>query len=237
MLERFYLKERLFKIAGLKYSKDRERVLLIFPGYFQSKDTKIMRRLGDHLFRFFDIICVDMPGHGKSWGFFTFGSYQEEKAFNFVIDYAKRIYSKIGVLAFSLGAMVAVNCARGDLDSLVLVSCPYDFSKIEFKFLSPRAILLGLKSLDLNAGVLPGYPFFPKKRPIEEISKIKTPTLFLHGDKDPIISHKHTIKLAENFSGEKKVYIFRDGNHAEDLFRTYPQSFLKEVISWSERFL
>jgi len=237
-VENFLLEEKRIKIKGLRFFLPRKEVVLIFPGFFQSKDTRIFRLLQKKLSIFFDIICIDMPGHGRSGSFFTFGSNNENKAFYLTLDYAKRFYSRIGFLAFSLSAMVAVNClSKTHSDSLALVSCPYDFSKIEFHFLSWRAVLLGLRSLDWHSGCLAGFPLFPKDKPIENIKHIKVPILFLHGEKDPIISKEHSIVLAKTHRGENRIYIFKEGNHAEDLFRIYPDIFLSEIIAWFKKTL
>ncbi len=232
----FFLKEGGLSISVRRIFLPRQKVVLILPGFFQSKDTRIFKSLQRNLSKFFDVFCVDMPGHGKSRGFFTFGAKQEELAFILVLNHLRRLYPRIGILAFSLSALVAINCLAQDqegVSSLALVSSPSSFSKVEFRFYTLGALRLALRSLDLNLGVLLGFPFLKKGVPLENIKKINNiPILFLQGGLDPIIDKEHTFKLAQVYKGKKKVYIFPQGSHAEDLYRSYPQQFLSQLVEW-----
>jgi len=237
----FSLRKENLKIGVRRIFLPREEVVLILPGFFQSKNTRIFKSLQKEISKFFDTACMDMPGHGNSSSFFTFGSKNEEEALNSVLDYLEGIYHKIGVLAFSLSGLATINSLAKrkakKVVSLVLVSVPSDFSQIEFRFFSPSAIKLGLRSLDWNLGALLGFPFFKKEKPLENIQRIEFPILFLQGDSDPIIDKTHTFKLAQAHPGKQKVYIFRRGSHAEDLYRSYPEEFLEQVIDWFRRSL
>lgn len=230
--------------SGLKISIRHKRIMkesavVIAPGFFQSKETKTFQMLENDLLEFFDTVCMDFRGHGKSHGFYSFSACEKEDL-KAVVDYAKKHYQKIGVLGFSYGGSIAIieQAEFKNIDSLVCVSSPMASEEVEFKWWTPDAIRLGIKGLEPGAGVRPGNPFLPKTRPIDVVSLISpTPILFVHGTEDPTVDLRHSRLLYEKAQEPKMLKIFENASHAEEIYRKYPKGFLSVVEDWFSRTL
>ena len=134
----------------------RDAVVIICPGFFQSKETPTFQRLSQALAKECDAICMDFRGHGKSGGLFTFSAW-ESADLEAVLDWAEKRYRRIGILGFSLGAATTINLAshRKDITTLIAVSAPSAFEDIEFQFWTPEAIKTGIAGLEPGAGCRP----------------------------------------------------------------------------------
>lgn len=227
------------KIAINHYSKSRNSVIIIAPGWFMTKDSKIFRKMSEDLFKSFDIITMDFRGSGKSGGVYTFTA-KEEKDLNCIINYAKNKYQKIFLLGFSLGGAlsVIVGSKNKNICGIIAVSAPTEFYKIENKMYSPDAWIPTLfqkfeplRWLTIRAG----NPFLHKEKPIELVNKITVPTLFIAGEKDPTVCPWHTQKLFENATCKKDFILFENARHAEDLYTDYQKKFIKYCTSWLEQ--
>lgn len=112
-----------------------ETVVLICPGFFQSKETTTFRRLTQSLAEGRDVLAMDFRGHGRSEGFYTFSA-QEGKDLEAVLHWARERYTRIGIIGFSLGGAIAINTLSShpeQIMSLIVVSAPAVFEEIEFK--------------------------------------------------------------------------------------------------------
>src|SRR4029079_19104721 len=73
-------------------------------------------------------------GHGQSRGFFTWTA-KEHLDLEAVVDLIRPKYHKVGVIAFSLGAAIAINTIgeTAPVDSLIAVSAPSSFWRIDYQ--------------------------------------------------------------------------------------------------------
>ena len=78
------------KIAINLYSKARDSVVIICPGWFMTKDSAIFKKISEDLFKNLDVITMDFRGSGRSRGFYTFSS-KEPLDLYCVISYAKKV--------------------------------------------------------------------------------------------------------------------------------------------------
>ena len=219
-------------IHHLKSEKD--KVIIIAPGFFQSKLTPTFERIANDLEKNFDVISMDFRGHGQSQGFYTFSALEKEDL-KAVVDYAKEHYKRVGVLGFSYGGSITIieQAEFKNIDSIVCVSSPMASDKVEFKWWTIDAIKLGLKGLEPGAGVRPGKPFLQKTKALDVVSLVSpTPIYFIHGTHDPTVSAKHSESLYERAQEPKKIKIFERGSHAEEIYRQTPDRFIEEVRSW-----
>lgn len=225
------------KIALNYYAKSgRDSVLIICPGCFMCKDAKPFLNMAEDFFEYFDVIVMDFRGHGKSGGLFTFSA-KEHLDLKAVVDYAKKRYAKIILLGFSLGAATAIiyTAKYKGIYGIIAVSTPTDFEKIENHFLKKEAVIPAMEKFEFGKSptLRPGNITLKKIKPVDVISKISpAPILFLSGGKDPIIHHWHAEKLFENAQQPKKLTIFPDGVHAEELYRKSKNKFLDTCIGW-----
>ena len=236
--------ERLFtktadnvKIAFDLYNTGHKSVIIICPGWFMTKDSRAFSALALSLSEKYDVIVMDFRGHGKSGGFYTFTS-KEILDLDAVVEFARKNYEKINLAGFSLGGAIVLIYGAGndDINKIIAVSPPCDFYKIENKMWHPNAWIPTFKKFEPERwiSVRPSPVIRRKIKPLDIADKIKAPTLFAAGRHDVTVCPWHTEKLYEKAVCPKKLEIFEDGIHAEDLFLAEPERFLKMCFDWLE---
>lgn len=230
--------------AGIKISIrhigiSKPQAVIIAPGFFQSKETKTFKRMERDIQKYFDVVSMDFRGHGKSGGWFSFSAHEKEDL-KAVVDYTRRHYHKVGVLGFSYGGCIAMITAAfyHNIDSLICVGAPLADDEVEFKWWRRESLRLALRGLERGAGVRPGYPFSKKTRPIEIVGLISpAPIFFIHGAEDPTVGLRHSHELYKKAAEPKAIKIFEKGSHAEELYRKFPEEFIKTVVDWFQKTL
>lgn len=226
------------KIQYTHYKSGHERVIVIAHGFFNNKQVFLMKHIAESLKDTFDVIIFDFRGHGKSSGLFEWTS-REKQDLDAVLKYAKeQKYKHIGVMGFSLGAAVALITSSEDrhIQSVIAVSPPYDFWKIDYHFWEPDMVedlKLNMGKKGIGKGVRPGNPFVHKIKPIDIVSKVSpTPILFIHGDKDWLIKPSHSEKLFKKAKDPKRLEIISGAGHAERIYDTHPKEFIDLCMEW-----
>ena len=215
-----------------------KQVVVLAHGFYNNKDAYLFKNIARKLTEHYDVISFDFRGHGKSSGLFSWTSY-EPNDLAVVIDYAKdQGYEQVGVMGFSLGAAVSIiEASRNkNIDSVIAVSAPTDFWQINFHFWEPEM----LNDLKLNLGIKgkgkfirPGNFLKRKIKPIDVVSKIApVPIYFVHGGKDWIIKSTHSEKLFQQAQEPKKLLIIDEAGHAEKIFDSSPDEFIKACVAW-----
>jgi pimeloyl-ACP methyl ester carboxylesterase len=230
-------------IAYEHYKKGFDSVIIICPGFYNSKTNRWMRKTVELVSSRYDVIIFDLRGHGSSGGKFTWSA-KEDMDVNAVADYAASGgYKHIGIVAFSLGAAAAVNAAvtRDDIDSMVLISCPSKFEMIDYQFWRPEMLS------DLTDNIACGWEgkgartaniFIPKARPVDTISRIKnTAVLFIHGSRDWVVKDRHSKRLYDAAAAYKEIEIIEGGLHAERLIQFHPDRMQALILDWFSRTL
>ena len=225
-------------IAYEHYRNGFESVVIVCPGFYNSKKNRWMRKTVNLISDEHDVIIFDFRGHGESGGKYTWSA-REHNDVDAVIDYAAgQGYKHIGIVAFSLGAASAVNAVscRNDIDSMVLISCPSSFRMIDYHFWEPGMFSDLADNIDCKwegKGARFTGIFMQKEKPIKTIKEIKhTPTFFIHGDSDWVIKDRHSRKLYEVAKVYKKLEIIKNGLHAERLIQFYPERMKKLILDW-----
>lgn len=235
-------------ISGFVTTSDKERIsyshykaghreaVVIAPGFFVSKESVLLNSLKDSLIKDFDVIMFDFRGHGKSSGLFSWTS-KEANDLEAILDNAAKQYPKVGLIGFSLGAVTSINVVSktNKVSSLVAVSAPASFEKIDFRLweLDPdNDIVYNLGEGGKGKGVRPGAFWLDKTRPIDVIGRIKVPVLFVTGDKDWVVSHKHSQEMFERAKCRKDLKIIKGGPHAEYLMRRHSKELMGSIIKW-----
>jgi len=218
-------------------------VIIICPGFFNSKENRWMRRSVDMLLDGYDVIIFDFRGHGKSSGRYTWSA-KEDLDIDAVADYALSCgYKHIGILAFSLGAAAAINDAakRNDIDSMVLISCPSSFQSMDFHFWEPGMFSDLKDNIECKwqgKGVRVGSIFTKKIGPVDSLRLIKhAAVFFIQGDSDWIIGTRHAKMLYEAAGTEKKLEIIKGGLHAERLLQFHYDSIRDMILDWFSKTL
>jgi alpha-beta hydrolase superfamily lysophospholipase len=230
-------------IAYDHYKKGSDSVVIICPGFYNSKKNRWMRKTVDLISSEYDVIIFDSRGHGESGGKYTWSA-KEYMDVDAAVDYSRaQGYKHVGIVAFSLGAAAAVNAAskRDDIDSMVLISTPSSFRMINYHFWEPEMLCDLMDNIGCGwegKGARITHPFIPKEKPIDAIARIKrTAILFIHGDRDWIVKERHSKMLYDAAKVPKKLEIIKGGLHAERLVQFQPDKMKELILSWfSETF-
>lgn len=225
------------KIAYDHYQAGNANLVIIAHGFFNSKDAVLFKKLAENLFKDYDVAVIDFRGHGKSSGLF----YWTAKEYIDLIGLIEELrggYERIGVIGFSLGAATGIiSAARiAHIDSLIAVSAPTAFGKIEYRFWEmdiENDILYNLIGEGrVGKGVRPGPFWLKKEKPIDVIAHLKCPVLFIHGEVDWLIKPWHSQALYDKTPGKKKIAIIKNGPHAEYLLRKNYEETMMLIKEW-----
>lgn len=225
------------RIAVSHYRNKNRSVIIVSHGFYNSRNSRLSQRVAGFLEPYYDIVSFDYRGHGQSGGTYTFGA-REERDFAAVLSYARCFgYAKTAVMGFSLGAAVpAVFLGRQCcIDSLMLVSCPWSFSRIDCHFWE-RPVRVALRDV-FNAngkgrGVRIGNPFLAKPFPAAAVARIMPPVFFVHGQEDWLIKPWHARALFDLKRSSGKLEILNGGFHGEKLVEQFPEKFARMSLGW-----
>jgi pimeloyl-ACP methyl ester carboxylesterase len=225
------------------YKRGFDSVVIVCPGFFNSKDNRWMRKTVEMIADEFDVIIFDFRGHGKSGGEYAWSA-KEKADVDAVVNYAVSLgYKKIGILGFSLGAAAAVNDAasRNDINSMVLISCPSAFNSIDYHFWEPGMWADLKDNIDSKwegKGARTGNILLPKEDPINSIENIKnTSLLFIYGDRDWVIKPRHSKALYEKAGTYKDIVVIEGGFHAERLIQFHYDRMSRLILDWFSKTL
>ena len=224
------------------YQNGFDKVVIIAHGFFNSKDAVLLKELAAELSTDYDVIVFDFRGHGKSSGLFYWTA-KEPQDLEAVLDYAKDKYKEVGLIGFSLGAAISlITAALTDkVDSLVSVSAPLDFAKIEYHFweLDPYFDIFYnvVGKGRIGKSIRPGPFWVKKERPIDIVGKIKIPVFYIHGQRDWLIKPWHSEELYKNTQSHKKLEIIENGPHAEYLILTHKEKTVRLIRDWFKQTL
>lgn len=231
------------RIEAVHHEQGFKKVVILAHGFFNAKDAYLFRMIAQALASYYDVVAFDFRGHGKSSGLFTWTA-KECADLRCVIDYVKTCgYESIGLMGFSLGAAISLlETARNpDVKSLIAVSAPYDFWKIDYQFWKPAMLddlKLNLGHKARGKGVRPGHPWEPKIAPIDVVERISPrPVLFLHGAQDWLINVRHSQELYNKAKEPKKIVILEKCGHAETMFDQQPDQFMQPCLEWFDNTL
>jgi len=219
------------------YRNGHRKIIVIAHGFFNSKEAVLLKMLAGELIDEYDVLVMDFRGHGKSKGVFYWTA-KEHLDMEAVLRYVRQTYVQAGVIGFSLGAATSIiAAARTDLiDSLISVSAPVEFEKIDYRFWEldvENDIYYNLVGEGrIGKGVRPGPFWLKKDKPGNLVDKIKIPVLYIHGEADWLIKPFHSEKLFKNTVSKKRLVLIKNGPHAEYLLRKDKEETLSAIKEW-----
>jgi fermentation-respiration switch protein FrsA (DUF1100 family) len=198
--------------------------ILVCPGYRTPKSDLL--GISAHLWKAgHNVLIFEYYGHGTPIGTPLTLGYSEINDFFGAIDYAKKRapQTRFGVVAYSMGAAIAIMCSarNNDLEALVLDS-PFatHWSVIDYhvrrNFHLPSAPFVW--TADYLMWWRARYRFH-QVEPLREIANISPrPILLIHNGKDSIVD-PHDATLLYNAAGEpKELWFFPEADHCGAYF-------------------
>ena len=215
-----------------------KKAVMLAHGFYNAKDTYLFQQIAKVIALHFDVVSFDFRGHGKSSGLFTWTA-KECVDLQAVIAYVKSCgYEGIGLMGFSLGAAISlIEAAQNpDVKTVIAVSAPYDFWKIDYHFWKRGMwddFLLNLGFKAKGKGVRPSHPWQLKIAPIDIVDQISPRgVLFIHGEEDWLIHPRHSRELYNKAKEPKKLIILPKLGHAETMFDQQPDLLMNPSLEW-----
>lgn len=193
----------------------------------------------------YNILLPDARGHGESSGDYIGFGWPERKDY---LKWIERVLeangenTQIVLHGVSMGgATVMMTSGEDLLDSVkaIVEDCGYTSVKDELKFQLTRMYHLPafpiVDTTSLLTKIRAGY-FFGEASSLGQVKKSKTPTLFIHGDKDTFVPTEMVQTLYENSPVEKELYIVPNAGHGE-AYRMDSEKYERVVTDFIGRFV
>lgn len=232
------------KLSNNLNSNNSNILAIMVHGFMGSKDFDFFVELENY----FDSIEIDsfrfdFSGNGKSQGLFSESTIsKQKKELNNVLNYFKKKYEKILIIAHSMGCSVSLKCSESNnfnglimVNPLVLPSIIFKDSILKF---SPYVFLEKLNDVKIkkeftNFSLIQNIDEslknkikknvvskkfikeLPKINLINYAEKLKIPVLIIHGKKDIVIPFSHVEYLYYNINSFKKMALFDYSHNPE----------------------
>jgi len=223
--------------TGLEFSatawdRGRPSAVLVVHGVLGRRTMREIVRVAEGLAPDYDVLAIDVRGHGDSPGKFTWGREEWSQ-----VEAAARHLSAGGRsvcgVGFSFGGYhLARATARGaPLDRLVLVGAPVDLHVFDHFPFGPKLwrhapALLGRGLRRFRAERLP--PRREAALPDEELRAVNVPTLIVHGASDWLISARHADRYQATIAGSRRLDVPR-GLHGEYLVHSHGDALVRAI--------
>jgi pimeloyl-ACP methyl ester carboxylesterase len=217
--------------------------IVLAHGRFGSKDPDLkyvpwLRDAGYNCFLF------DFRGHGRSEGEYTSFGYHERKDLLAAIELLRgKGIDQVGVMGFSLGAVVAIGAAAQceQIRAVVADGAFVELKKTLARGAEERHVphllirLLG-PSILWVAGKRVGGDL-EEVEPLRWVGRIAPRALFLiHGEEDPYASMEDVRYLYERAGEPKELWIARGAGHRR-VDQVYPDAYRERVLGFFARYL
>lgn len=188
--------------------------------------TNVKREMSSYAMEFyrrgFNVLLPDLRGHGDSESKFVSMGWLDRLD---IVDWINSIVkenpkSKIIIHGVSMGGATTMMTTGEELPENVVLAiedCGFTGVKDIFtdqcirKYHLPPKLVMPPASF-VNK-LLNGF-FFGKASAIKQLEKSKTPTLFMHGDKDDFVLFENLDKVYNACAAPKEKYVFHGAEHA-----------------------
>ncbi len=193
--------------------------ILVCPGYRTRKSDLL--GISARLWRAgHNVLIFDFYGHGEPSSTNVTLGYREMNDFNGAIAYAKERapQTRLGVIAYSMGASVAIMCSARCLDIEAIVAdsgFANHWSAIDYNLRRARIwpSTPFVWTADHMMGWLGGYRF-SQVNPLREIGKIAPrPVLLIHGGKDSLVDPRDAALLYKAANQPKELWLVPHADH------------------------
>lgn len=214
-----------------------DALVIVVHGAFASKRTPEIIRLAEELSVEFDVLVLDLHGHGESQGVYRFGFDRAAQDVQAALSWGREQgYRRIGVVGFSLGAAsVILEQARGhQADSIVSVGCPAT-EQVDSVINSWAWSWWGRRFFALM-GTRVNSPAGTDTWPASVVDQIApVPLLVVHGEKDNLVPEAVSQALYEAAHEPKAYLALPDQGHARlGPARSEVRAWLRETLLMQE---
>ncbi len=209
-----------YQLAGkwLPYQNS-EKSVIIVHGFTGSMATS-MRYVDMFFSKGHNVLMYDHRCHGYSGGENCTMGYLEKYDLKTCITWVEEKAGKgtlIGLHGESMGAATSIMTAAIDKRiSFVISDCSfanfYDEAKFRLKAAYKLPEIPFLYFIDFWNKIRFKHSY-KDISPIDDLSKVNVPILFLHGDKDNVTPAEDSVKLYEAYNGKKELYIAENTGH------------------------
>jgi len=227
--------------------KGTERALIVVHGLFVNRRLPEIELLCERLATLFDVVSIDMRGHGDGPGPFTWGR-REPGDIAELVSFLRQLYAAVGVAGFSLGGSIAILSAAmagrgrdagGCPDAVCTVGSPAHIDLWRFRLRPTGAMrhlgmILGRKRRRFR----PGWPRLRFARAVEYVSGVApVPLLIVHGERDWLVHPSHARKLYERAGPPRELLLLEEGLHAEYIIQQDPDLLTRPLAEFFGKWL
>ncbi len=171
----------------------------------------------------YNVLMPDLRAHGKSEGRYIGMGWPDRLDLMQWIDYLIATYGNIKIILYgiSMGAATVMMTSGERLPSnvrVVIEDCGYTSAWEEFAYELKTLFHMPTFPALYNANVITKIRAkysVKKASAIKQVAKSKTPTLFIHGDKDKFVPFYMLDKLYDAASCKKEKLVIKNAGHAE----------------------
>ena len=170
-----------------------------------------------------NVVIFDFAGCGLSEGEYISLGWFEKDDVKLIIDFVEKLPGVLGIGLWgrSMGAATTMFYAHSDPRiKAICMDSPFSDFKLLAKELCSRYITLPNFVLATTMSFVKNTVKdkcgldIDKLKPILYANKTKTPAFFLHAVADELISLEQTLKLVENYAGEKFINVVEGGHNS-----------------------
>ena len=235
--------------TGTLYQRDDGEVrpaVVVQHGLFVSRNLPQIERFCRVLAGSFDVVAVDLRGHGDAPGLFTWGM-EEQRDLADLISFLHNLHPAVGLLGFSIGGYTSILSAamsrdrqeNARPDALCTVGAPAHLDlwrySIRLGGFLPQARMILARCGRFMRPSLRGLRWTRALDAVARVSPI--PLLIVHGDADWLVHPDHARRLYDAAAPPKELHMIEGGVHAEYIIENDMESLRAPVQSFFERTL